>query len=268
MQTFCVVDPCEEATVSESKIGEALIERAMDSERQALIAYGDFEQLFQAYLAHCRRWEDVPDHLALTAMRQGLAGAALYLSCRPRDEIVGWTISIQEPPLNLFLTGDAGTNSVTGRAFPDGVREAEANRLFVQSRRPTTGTHESAIEVDGLDVLGIFEQYYDQSEQFPARFFDYDDGRYVMAVGLPGLDEGWLHGLDRDAIADSIRSGSLTKLDTRLYRFACGCTEERLREVVRLSYQDNPDELFQDDPAVEVQCPRCGHMWDIRREDF
>lgn len=254
--------------MSESPVfGEAIVHRFVDNLSNALFAHGDFTLLIDAYLAHTRRWSEAPEPLVATMMSQGLAGGALHLSCRPRDETVGWTISIQQPAINLFLTGDSGDNAITGRGFTKGVQEAESNRLFVQSTRPQSAVRQTMLEVEGLDVLSIFEQYHERSEQFPARFFDYDNGQYAMVLGLPGIDREWLLGLDRESTLDHIDKNARL-LDRRTFEFRCGCRPERMHEVLRSVYAHDAHGLFLQDESVEVECPRCGHRWDVTREEF
>lgn len=245
--------------------GVVQVDRFSDRTHAALIALGTFEPLFRAYLDHARRWDEVPDGLTEVMMRQGLAAAALHLSCRPRDELMGWTLSIQEPPINIFLGGDAQQETIVGRAFQEHVQEAPHNRLYVQTRRPGAALRDSVIDVTGLDLLGVFEQYYARSEQAPARFFEYDDGTFIMVLGLPGLDRAWLDALDREAARAYVEQSALTELDHRAVRFACGCGPERIARVLQAAYVDDLDGLFQGDPQVEVECPRCGHRWLIGR---
>ena len=101
--------------------GCADMQRWIDREKGSLIAHGDFNSLHGAYLDHARRWGSDPDPLVSTLMSHGLACAALYVSSRPRDEQVGWTLSFQKPALNIFLSADASTGSVTGRGFSVGL---------------------------------------------------------------------------------------------------------------------------------------------------
>ena len=110
----------------ESGRGEVEVRRSYDEFHNVLLATGYFEPLFAAYLEHARRWGVEPDPLAYTMMRQALAASALHLSTRPRDEINGWTLNFQEPPLNLFITGDAGASTITGRVFTEGVKIASS----------------------------------------------------------------------------------------------------------------------------------------------
>ena len=163
----------------------AIVRRYLDPAHVLSLAEADFEPIFRVYAEHVHRWELPLDGLSLTMMREGLAAMALHLVGRPPDESVGVTINVQTPPLNLFLTGDPGERTLTGRVFTEDVRTGSTSRMFVQAFRPATGPMQSTIDVDGLDVLGMFEDYYDRSEQSPARFFELGGDRYGMVKALP-----------------------------------------------------------------------------------
>jgi len=247
--------------------GEVFIKRRFDRGRQVILADGDFTQVFEAYHEHVERWELALDPFHVTLMRQGLAATALHLSGRPYDESVGFTLNFREPPTNLFLTGDAAQSTIVGRAFTDGVATAESSRFSVQSMRPGQPPFQSLIDVQGLDVLEVFEQYYRRSEQAPARFFELSGNRFLMIQALPDADNEWLTGLD-PARADDIDLSADELLFTRRIRFQCGCNPSRMLGMLRTIYAGRPDELFQGDDGVETFCPRCGGRWWIEAKDF
>lgn len=243
------------------------IARSYDPSRGLMVARGDFRSIAQGYSEHCERWEIPLDGLTFTMMRQGLAAVALHLAFRPLDESVGITVNVAKPALNLFLSGDAGRATVTGRAFVDGVRTGETGRLFVQTHRARSGVTESAIEIVGLDVLDIFEQYYARSIQSPARFFELDGDRFAAVMAMPDADREFLNALTRESL-EAWADGGLATLDERDYRLYCGCTPERILGTVRALFADDPEALFQGEPAVEALCPRCGVRWEVTREQF
>lgn len=249
------------------RVGQATIRRFIDRERDLLVARGDFGPMFAAYLDHTRRWESEPDGLSQTMMRQGLGAAALHLSARPPGELVAWTIHIHRPPTNLFLTGDSAEAIITGRVFTANVRPADRSRMYVQTTRSTGKASRSTIEVFGLDVLEMFEQYYRQSEQTPVRFFEVDDESFLMLSSLPDAEPQWLERLTRDE-ALGIAEDDLKSLGDTVFTFRCGCNPERMLEVVRAMFRKDPDELFRGDPGVEISCPRCGRRWWIDRAQF
>ncbi len=249
------------------RVGESTVRRYLDHQRDVIIASADLSSMFAAYLDHVRRWENAIDDLSYTFMRQGLGAATLHLSCRPRGEIVGWTINIRQPPTNIFLTGDSGDAIVTGRIFTDNVKTFATSRMFVQISKPGKEPSQSTVEVNGIDIFEIFEQYYDQSEQTPARFFEITDQNYLMVHGLPEVDVPWLQDLSREEAVE-LTTGELKSLGETTYRYQCGCSPTRIMDLMLEIYRQQPAELFRDDAEVEVLCPRCGRRWWIKRDEF
>jgi hypothetical protein len=249
-------------------VREAVIHRYMSREHNLLAARGVFTPLFDDFLAHSRRWVGEPDGLVMTMMRQGLAAAALYLTCRPNDEQTAWTFNFPEPPLNLFVTADAGRGTVVGRYFDRDVHATEHNRLFVQTVRRIGEPYLSAIEVHGFDLLLILEAYYEQSEQATARFFEYDGDEFVMLMALPGIDEPWLRGLSMGQARELLSAPGMRLIEKRPVAFGCTCDDARILEIMRGMFSDRPEELFGDEVKVEVNCPRCGRAYQIARAAF
>jgi len=248
------------------EIGAVTVHRRLHRGRGVLLSDGRFGAFFEAYLQHARTWATEIDGLIEVMMRQGLAALALHLANRPRDEAVGVTVNFRQPPLNLFLTGDAAEGSLVGRAFAQGVRTAEESRLFVQTRRPRHEPMQSAIEIEGLDLLEIFEQYYARSEQHPARFFELGPEAVLMVLALPGVDLDWLTALSLDEARSLLDDA--TRVDDRDLRFHCGCNPDRMRDAMRSLFPDDPEQLFEGAKQLETFCPRCGRRWWIQREGF
>ena len=247
--------------------GQATVKRYVDDEHVSLFVRGHFGAMFKAYCDHVRLWQELPDGLSLVMMRQALGAASLHLSCRPTDETTAWTLNVKTPPLNLFVTGDAAGCNVTGRVFTEGVETAGSSRLFVESRRARGEPYRSVIDVTGLDVLDIFEQFSRRSDQNHARYFELEQDDYLMVVGFPGSSGEWLQSLERGTAAARYRELP-TLLDQKTFWFKCGCHFDRILEVVRQLYGDRPEELFRGESHVDVFCPRCGRRWALARERF
>ncbi len=252
---------------STDRPGEVAVQRSLNPGHTLVVVEGTFTPLFAAYREHVARWELPLDDLTATMMHEALAALTLHLSTRPPDEMLGVTINTPVPPINVFVAGDAGTAAVTGRVFTEEVKTAGTGRLFVQAYRPRTGPTESAIEVEGLDVLGMFEEYYRRSEQSPGRLFNLDDDRFVLVRALPDTDPAEIDGLDRDG-ARALADGPLEPMARTDFRLWCGCNPRRILKALRGMFGDRPEELFQGDAEVETLCPRCGARWWITREEF
>src|SRR6187399_617928 len=98
--------------------------------RNALVARGEFSELYAALYLHqmdCGvRLEPAQDQL----MRDALAGITLHCAARPQKETIAWTVSFQEPLLNLFVAGDNPSGAVVGTAFAENVKKAEKNLFY------------------------------------------------------------------------------------------------------------------------------------------
>jgi hypothetical protein len=240
----------------------------IDRARDAVLAVGKVDGLFQSYREHVQRWEGkLPDDLSLTMMRQALAATALHLAAKAPDEFSAWTLNVKTPPLNVFVTGDNTARCITGRVYTRDVKTVEESRLYFESQRPKRKPYRSVIKVEGWDVLDIFEQFYERSEQLPSRLFELEDGRFLLAQGLPRVKREWLIGLRREELPGYLGQAH-EPVETRVYRFECGCDPQKILQVVRGMFAAKPEELFRGDPRVEVQCPRCGRTWTIDRDEF
>ncbi|MFT7616721.1 MAG: hypothetical protein ACI97A_000349 [Planctomycetota bacterium] len=251
---------------NENSTGSVTIERYLDKEREAIFAIGNFEALHEAYDSHASVWEHDDSPLTNLMMRQALAGCALYHSCRPLDETSAFTLNICKPPTNIFVTGSASDRRVTGRPWVAGVKDLGMNRLYVQTQRAKGADSTSVIDVAGIDVLVILEEYCRRSDQAPAKFFDLEDNRFLMVASLPKKDRMWLEGLDRETAVKGIEG--LALLDEKEFWFQCGCDPKRLAKALRQMYAGKGDEFFAEDETLKAQCPRCGRHWQIRRDLF
>jgi hypothetical protein len=246
--------------------GATLIDRYTLRARNVLAARGTFTALFEAYLEHARRWVGEPDGLVHAMMRQGLAAAALYLTCRPTDEHTAWTLNLPEPPLNIFFSADASRDRVVGCHFLENVQAGPHSRLFVQLARSRGEPHLSVIEVTGFDVLDILERYYVQSEQATARFFELPGQVFLMLMALPGVDEPWLREVTPEEARALLDGADSRWLERRTVVFGCACDEERIRAIAAGIFRNQLDELFGSDAAAEIRCPRCGRAFTISRD--
>ncbi len=244
------------------------VERFMLRSRELLIARASFTPLFEDYLEHSRRWVGEPTGLVLRLMLQGLAAAGLYITFRALDENTAWTINFAEPPLNAFITADARTGRVVGRYFLENVATVDHNRIFVQSVRNMGKPQLSSIVVKGFDMLAIFEQYFDQSEQWPARFFSFDNDTFVMLSALPDIDVEWIKGVTPSEAVVLCTDPELLALDERVVAFGCQCDAQRVHRIVRGLFAGREEELFKGEPRVEVRCPRCGRAYGMTRAEF
>lgn len=243
------------------------IESIFVRHRNALLLRGQFTPIYTDYYLHLMQHEIRHAGEIDAMLKDSLALLALHLTARPLAETVAWTANLRAPRLNLFVTGSSEGEAITGRLFTEGVREPDRNFFYSQTTTVATA-HEprmSTVEVDGKDPLAWIEQYYKQSEQRPGRAFRLDDENFALIVAQPDCDLEWLYTLDEKAVA-AIEDHEETKLlETRRFRFHCGCTLQRILPMLG-TWRDRPDELFEDADSITLLCPRCAAVYPISRD--
>ncbi|MEM9015860.1 MAG: Hsp33 family molecular chaperone HslO [Verrucomicrobiota bacterium] len=234
--------------------------------RNALVARGEFSPIYTDYYLHLMqhqlRYPEDQDQI----LKDGLAAMTLHLASRPWNEAVAWTLSWQDPPLNVFVTGSNRQGNVTGRVFSEDVKKRDSNLFFAQVTADGEGARQSMVEVSELDLFHAGEQYYGQSEQRLGRYFRHGTEDFVLVTAQPDCDETWLAGLDDAAIRKLDEAEELSLLEKREYRFDCGCSQEKLFPLISSMASETVEELFGDSEVIPASCPRCGARYVVTRE--
>jgi molecular chaperone Hsp33 len=234
--------------------------------RNALLLRAKFAPIYTDYYLHLMQ-HGIRHSAELDQMlKDFLAGLTLHLVARPWAETIAWTVNLRAPRVNVFVTGGSLQESVTGRLFTEDVREPDRNFFYSQvTAKHLAEPRLSTLEVDDRDPLLWVEQFYGQSEQRPARMFRHEDELFSLIVAQPDCDEEWLAGLDMEA-AERIQDTEETNLlETRRFRFHCGCDLSKILPVLG-SWRERPDDLFEDADVITVQCPRCAARYRVTRD--
>lgn len=234
--------------------------------RNALLTRADFGELYVAYYLHQGQLgaQHVPSDDEL--LKQALAAVTLHAASRPWAEAMAWTIHFQQPLLNLFVAADNRLGSVVGQLFTEDVK-VDGRQLFVADVvRERAESRRSAVEFTGGNIFRAVEQYWVQSEQRPARFFQYGPEDFVFLSAQPQCDLAWLEGLDDAAMLTLDATEELSLLETRRYRWECGCSQGRMISVLAQVMRTDPEGLFGEEEALRMSCPRCGARHTITRE--
>jgi len=235
--------------------------------RNVLLVQADLGPLFTDYYLHL-----ADHHLRYTPEQAGLfksALAAFTLHCasRPLNEHLAWTMSFQEPRLNLFLAGDNEDCTVVGRLFTENVRVAPENVFFsdIVARRGAE-PRRSVVNFHGSDVLAAVTGYYARSEQRPARFFDLGEDHYALLLAQPDCDLPWFSAVDAAAVRSLGAGETLTRIQQRTYNWLCGCTQRKILAAIAPAFRADPAGLFGTGETIRVECPRCAAGHTLTRE--
>lgn len=234
--------------------------------RNVLLARASFSELFVDYYLHLADQGLHPERQHDAMFKRALAAFTLHCASRPWNELTAWTINFQQPLVNLFLTGDNSTGAVTGRVFADRVKELPENLFYADVVRGNQPKRRSTVTFEGADPIAAAEKFYTQSEQRLARYFQIAEEEFVMVTEHPDCDLAWLRGLTVDDVRALDTAETLALMERRIYRWHCGCNQERMMEVLAPTMRQDPEELFGDEPKLEMRCPRCGARYAITRE--
>lgn len=234
--------------------------------RNVLFAKADFGDLYVDYYLHLSEHAIKPQPEHDDMFKRALAGFVLHQASRPWNEHTAWTINFQQPLVNLFLTGDNPDGTVTGRIFDQNVKELPSSLFYADVVRGTQPKRRSAVEFAGRDPLLAVEAFYTQSEQRTARYFDLGNEELAMMTEHPDCDVDWLRGLTVADVKTLEAQETIVLMERRIYRWHCGCNQQRMYEVLAPVFRSQPEELFDGEETLEMRCPRCCARHVITRE--
>ncbi len=251
------MDPAAEYTVLES---------IFVRHRNALLVRGQFTPIYTDYYLHLMQHGVRPPAELDQMLKDTLALLTLHLVARPWAETIAWTANLRAPRINLFVTGSSFEEAVTGRVFTEDVREPDRNFFYAQTttaelKQPRLST----LEIEGKDPIAWISQYYSQSEQRPARAFRLEDENFALIAAQPDCDLEWLEALDEDAVAAILETEETTVLETRRFRFHCGCTIDKILPILG-GWRERLDDLFEAADFINLQCPRCAAKYRVTRD--
>jgi molecular chaperone Hsp33 len=232
--------------------------------RNALFARADVGDLLVDYYLHlsANQLKVQPDHDVLFKQ----AAFVLHCASRPRNELIAWTINFQDPLVNLFLTADNETGAVTGRVFDENVKAGPVNLFYSDVVRGRQPKRRSVVTFVGRDSIAAAEALYRQSEQRGARYFQMAEEDLALMTEHPDCDLAWFRGLEVEQVRRLGETETLALLERRVYRWHCGCNQQRMMEVLAPAMKQDPEELFGAEAIIEIRCPRCGGRHTITRE--
>jgi len=250
----------------EDPADSTLIESVFIRHRNALLVRGQFTQLYVDYYLHLMRHGIRHPAVLDQMLKDALSMMVLHLVVRPWAETIAWTASLRAPQVNLFVTGGSVQESVTGRVFTEDIREHDRDLFFAQTTAPhLPEPRTSTLETVGRDPIAWIAQYYDQSEQRPARAFRLDDEIFALVAAQPDCDMPWFEALDEQSVARIDATQETKLLETRRFRFSCGCTLERILPILG-GWKNRLDELFAGTESITIQCPRCAASYRVTRK--
>lgn len=254
---------------NEKGVGEfTTVESVFVRGRNCLLLRADFAPLFVGYYLHLMQYGLRNAEREDNVFKQLLAFFTLHLVSRPWQEYHAWTLNVAEPSLaNYFVCGSSLTKDVVGRVFTEGVREPECNMLYAQNLRPNKDPQTSVITIPGADVASWVESFYRQSEQRMARAFMPGGDTFALLTAEPNADHDWMEALTAEDVSAIDTTEQTKVLETRRFRFQCGCTLKKILPTVRAMQKDFAD-ILSEQGYLTISCPRCGADYRVTARDL
>mgnify|MGYP003308469995 CR=1 FL=1 len=154
--------------------------------RNALAVRANFSPIYMDHYLHLMQHQISTSPDNDQKLKDALAGIALHLASRPWDEVSAWTIHFGEPLLNLFVTGNSNEGNIIGRLFTEEIKDDKKNLFITQINNFPKEPRRSAIDFKpSASIFQIIQEYYKQSEQRTARFFNYSEEEFVFISAQP-----------------------------------------------------------------------------------
>ena len=234
-----------------------------------------------------------------------IISAALAAETQMIREMWGWTLRLPFKDWGVFcgVEADGSICCRMTRLKPEAAKDVLG---AVAVQRVTDGgpVRQSMLIPRDTTVRLIVEQYFDESEQLPARLALHEN-EALLALSMP--DAHWneiaslaeadllkrFHELLQDqniheeknvedeaekTVAQRVRAqyeqlhsgtalshGDLKCTHEAVFFYDCRCNEEQMKKVISTLSQAHQDELWKDTDHLEIECPRCGRKHIIKK---
>ena len=246
--------------------------------KEALLVHVDMSAYLIDYYLHRKKiGAKIAPHQD-QSLKDLLACLAIHLTTRSAAQSHAWTLhTVSEPPFSLFATGAVTSvlenreakGYLVGNILTDHITHTDVNSLHTQFTDNVGKSFKSYVQTDELtDVGEIVEHFYAQSEQQPLRVhLSRTSDIAIGLAALPDFDRQWFEAakledyLDGAAIAND-------PMFTWLLEFQCECSPQKLIPFFQTIPKESLDDLYGEDEAIIIACPRCGELFPIHRSEL
>jgi len=244
--------------------------------REALLVRVDMSDYLIDYYLHRKEFAPDTDPLHDEKLKELIACFAVHLSARTAQETHAWTAHIaSESPYSLFVTGNTGVMDdsgiargfLVGHILTDNIRHADIHSIHAQlSHRGKT--FNSMVKCESSAIPSMVTQFYSSSEGYPVRLLLSDTSDTAIGlVALPEFDAEWIMSVDLEELVQSTEIPK-SPMRTCHFAFSCDCSPAKLLPFFRSMSVDALEELYGNDSALVITCPRCGRQFSITKDEL
>ena len=243
--------------------------------QETLLVHIDMSGYLIEYYLH--RKDHSPDTKAEhdSNLKDLIACFAIHLTARGPHETHAWTVHlVAGEPYSLFVTGSSGDveegrpsqGFLVGHVLTDYIRHSDVNGLHAQFTQRGR-TFKSYTSSESAGIGHIVEKFYEQSEQRPMRIHLSDNSDTAIGLmALPGCDPEWFAAVNIEELA-ARTDLDRTPMRQCAFSFSCDCSSEKLLPFFRGLPAETVQELYHEDEALKVTCPRCGRKFTVPRSE-
>lgn len=229
-----------------------------------------------------------------------IAAATLAAESQVDRDAWGWTIRLPLKPWGIFCAVEPeGMVCARFSHLPPETAQDPIGGFAVQRVAPDSPVRQSSLIPCAESTHFLVEQYFDESEQLPARIA-IRGNEALMALSTPDAD--WdivktlpendllalFHELIREepapempvdpSLSDTARKikaqfaaakgipigsmvGDLKLMHEAVFFYGCSCDIDKIRAMINNLPADQQEELWAGTQTLDIQCPRCGRTY-------
>ena len=237
----------------------------MDEVRNVLVIFGNIEEvLVSQYLYEQRHGlsSDATSDIQHRLMN-ACALAATSLSDR---ESWGWTLTLPGADEGYFV----GVEPEGMLCIQKKPADPELKKVYLQRQKNDEKLMQSHFEPASDCPVKTVTQYFNEVVQTKTRIVVRDkDGILIQA--LPDADFEGIDGMGDDDLfrlyTEKLAREELKPLQEFLIFYECRCDEKMIFSMVDNLPKHQKDELFANQTAISIECPRCGRSYTATRND-
>ncbi len=195
-----------------------------------------------------------------------LAATGLAAISLAERETWGWTCTVPDSSLGFFVGIE-----------PEGMicfkfQEADHKRrvAVVQRQHPDEPLKESHFEAPDADPVHMVQRYFEEVVQLPTSIAVDESGNGILVQNLPGGNIGEILDLSEQQLIECVHQAQqqkeLKELAEVLLFYECRCHEEMIMDMIENLPQERQDELWGELGELEIECPRCGREYLIKKK--
>jgi hypothetical protein len=190
-------------------------------------------------------------------LRKLISFAVSYLPFMPHGWSFAWNVSMPLQKRRLFCCVDSENGTFVAKTHSWEPSPYEKNpRMSVQMVSDISGM-ESVTMVDCAENIPsdrildeLFKRFFaDQSQEY-----------------LECYEDGEIFGIRNNS--ESLAFVEEASEENVSLTFRCGCTKEKIAGIFKRMPEKDIGFLFENEPVLNVECPRCGFKYGIKKHDI